>query len=108
MGMNGRTATSISEIAAPATSSAPGAQSGRCRVTPDRICSTSCACASTPGVDGSSGVATISDSIRGARADEDDLAGEIREIRAVLSAFQAGIERRGSDFANQTRSSPSA
>ena len=42
--------------------SAPGAQSGRSNSSPSRICSINCACASTPGVDGLSGVATTSDS----------------------------------------------
>ncbi len=48
------------------------------------------ACASTPGVDGSSGVATMSASSDRARAEEDDLAGEVGEVGAGLEHLPGG------------------
>ena len=58
---SGVATTSASDSKVVVATSAPGAQSGRSNASPSRICSINCACASTPGVDGLSGVATTSD-----------------------------------------------
>src|SRR5271163_4548028 len=60
--IRGNVTVNARDSVAAANNSAPGAQSGRLRNAPDRICSSNCASASTPGVEGLSGVATTSDS----------------------------------------------
>src|SRR6516225_2496018 len=56
-------ATSAAQITAVAIHSALGAQSGRVSVCPLNNCSTIWAWASTPGITGESGVATMSESV---------------------------------------------
>ena len=101
-------ATSAAQSKAVAIHSPLGAQSGRLSVTPLRICSRICAWASTPGIWGDNGVATMSDSVT-ALAPKNTIAPR-RSLRSApgVSAFHAGIERRGSGRAKYGLISPAA
>ena len=88
-------ATSAAQSKAVAIHSPLGAQSGRLSVTPLRICSSICAWASTPGIWGDNGVATMSNSCHRACAEEYDRAAKVAANPLPASrAFHAGIERR--------------
>src|SRR5260370_34373338 len=106
MGMSGAIATNAMERRVLVTSSAPGAQSGRSSVTPLRICSVSCACASTPGVEGLMGVATMSDKSEALAPMKTIFQARSERSAPGLRTFQAGIERRWAELANHTRRSP--
>ncbi len=102
----GTATTSSSEIRVAANSSAPSAQSGRSNSAPPRICSINCAWASTPGVDGLSGVATTSDSIEALAPITTTFPARSERSAPASKSFQAGVDKRGSGGAKYARISP--